>query len=314
MKSKIQNAKVTITLILLLNVMFLNPLLYNFKNNSQEVDQGISEGFSENYPKIQDLSPENTFSGIGQAWNITHWANRTDSDLPISFDEGNVGEAGIPLYADWEGNILESHIYNLYDTRNWDNGTFSYGVDNGYSTGANDSTWIQNKFQNWTYNQVVVGQGNVMSGNYIDNTETSPNSLNHDCLELRMAGNPYIGIGGQRYWYDQGDRCWWDTTFHIPRGELIDSILKFQVNPIHLISFNSWEMRISINNVLVFTIGIYSLKEMGINAWHNFSIPQGIWINTTNVFSSGYLNDTIIPLRVSLEYTATGAGYGVEDG
>ena len=311
MKSKLQKKKVLITLIVLLNLLLISSFIFNHNNGLRAVNSTSPKDYSSDDPKPQELSSDNTFSGIGQAWNITHWANRTDTNLPVNFDEGNTGETGIPLYSGWEANTLESHIYNLYDTRNWNNGTFSYGPDNGYSLGANDSTWIQNSYQNWNFDSVVVGQGNVMSGNYIDSAETSPNSLNHDCLELRMAGNPQAG---NRYWYDQGDGCWWDTTFHIPRGELIDSVLKFQVNPIHLLSFNSWEMRISINNVLVFSIGIYSLKGMGVNTWLNFSIPQGIWINTTNVFSSGDLNDTNIPMRISLEYTATSASYGPEDG
>ncbi|MFX1496751.1 MAG: hypothetical protein ACFFBH_04420 [Promethearchaeota archaeon] len=284
----------------------------NINNNS--LRNQIQNKVDQDYLNTQDLDPSNTFTGIGEAWNITHWANRTDTGLAVNFAEGENAILKFPLYSEWEGYKLDANILNFYDTRNWNNGTLNYGTDNGYSTGANDSMWIQNTFQNWTFNQNVVGQGNVMSGNYIDNTEISPNSLSHDCLELRMAGNPYTGSGGQRYWYDNGDGCWWDTMFYIPRGQVLNNVLKFQINPIHLISFNSWELRIYINNIRVFSLGIYTLKGMGINEWHNFSIPQGIWTNTTNVFSSGNLNDTIIPLRVALEYTATSAGYGFEDG
>lgn len=299
----------------LLMVFICNLFFVSIANLNLQTDLSFSENNTEkNLIQNQDISIDNTFTGIGAPWNITHWANRTDTQLYTNFDEGNTGIIQFPLFSDWEAYKIEALIEDLYDTRNWNNGTFSYGNDNGYSTGADDSNWIENAYQNWTFNTNVVGQGNVMSGNYIDSTETSPNSLNHDCLELRMAGNPYTGIGGQRYWYDQDDRCSWDTSFYVPRGKLINSILKFQVNPIHLISFNSWELRIYINNIRVYSIGIFTLKGLGINTWHNFSIPQGIWTNTSNVYSSGVLNGSAIPLRMSLEYTATSAGYGVEDG
>jgi len=301
----------TLLFCFLLNVIFMNIISYLEPSNNGAGEENYGNEF---ILRNQDISADNTFTGIGAPWNITHWANRTDKDLYTDFDEGETGILQFPLFSGWDGYKLEADIEDLYDTRNWNNGTFNYGNDNGYSTGADDSAWIENAYQNWTFNTNVVGQGNVMSGNYIDNGETSPDPLGQDCLELRMAGNPYTGIGGQRYWYDQGDRCWWDTTFDIPRGHVINNILKFQVNPIHLISFNSWELRIYINNVRIFSIGIFSLKNMGINTWHDFSIPQGIWTNTTDVFSSGVLDGTSIPFRVSLEYTATSAGYGVEDG
>ena len=301
----------SLLLAFILNISIINNIADPNTGNLSNIGNDFVEN---NLVKGQDLSTDNTFEGIGEPWNITHWANRTDTHLYTTFNEGQTGIVQFPLLSDWEAYKIDAQIENLYDTRNWDNGTFSYGTDNGYSTGADDSSWIENPYQNWTFNTNVVGQGNVMSGNYIDSGETNPNSQNHDCLELRMAGNPYTGIGGQRYWYDQGDRCSWDTSFYIPRGQVINNILQFQINPIHLISFNSWELRVYLNNIRVYSIGIFTLKGMGINTWHNFSIPQGIWTNTTNVFSSGVLNGTAIPLRVSLEYTATSAGYGVEDG
>ena len=311
MKSKKQNVKVTLTLVLLINVLLFNALLFNFKNNSQEVDQGISESLSEDYPMTQDLSLDNTFSGIGQAWNITHWANRTDKDLSVSFDEGSTGETSIPLYADWEGTTLKSNIYNLYDTRNWNNGSFHFGDSDSITRNENDSPDIVNKFQNWTFYETDLGGANDMSGNYVNSSATI--SGGHDCLELRMDGRDPWG-GEVRYYYEQNDRGWWESDIVIPRGTLIDSALKFEINPIHLISFNSWEFTITINNVQVYSIGIYSLKNMGINTWHEFYIPQGIWTNTSNVFPSGYLNDTSINIEVALHYTATDAGYSDEDG
>jgi len=265
MRSKRNSKKQIFILCTLLLVFSLNILVVNIIKDSYSENKNIlyDENSESPYIENQDLSIDNTFDGIGAPWNITHWANRTDTQLYTNFDEGETGLIEFPLYSGWQGYKIEAEFEDLYDTRNWNNGTFSYGNDNGYSTGADDSSWIENPYQNWTFNTNVIGFGNVMSGNYIDTGETNPNSLNQDCLELRMAGNPYTGIGGQRYWYDTGDRCSWDTSFYVPRGHVINNVLKFQVNPIHLISFNSWELRVYINNVRVYSIGIFSLKEMG---------------------------------------------------
>ena len=40
--------------------------------------------------KLQDLSNDNIFSDIGAPWNVTHYANRTDRDLAVSFQEGSL--------------------------------------------------------------------------------------------------------------------------------------------------------------------------------------------------------------------------------
>jgi len=154
-----------------------------------------------------------------------------------------------------------------------------------------------------------------MSGNYLDENAIAPvNTQNHDSLELRMDGSWHLGSGGDRYRYDTGDKCSWFSTIHIPRGRVIDSWLKFQVNPIHIISFNSWEFRLYLNDIQVFSEGLFTLKQRGQNQWHSFTTPQGLWINTSNVYSTNLLNDSNIKVEMALEYTATSASYGFEDG
>ena len=267
-------------------------------------------------PKINDISLDNTYSGLGTPWNITHLANRTDYDLSANFGNNSFDQVDMPLDNDWVGTNLESSIYNLYDSRNWNNGSYHFGDNNTYATGANDSSYIANSYQNWTFQENdVIGYNNVMSGNYLDaNAITPVNTQNHDALELRMDGSWHSGAGGDRYRYDIGDKCSWESTIHIPRGSVIDSWLKFQVNPIHIINFNSWEFRVYLNDIQVFSEGLFTLKQRGQNAWHDFTTPQGLWINTTDVYQTSYLNDTTINIEIALEYTATSASYGFEDG
>jgi len=269
--------------------------------------------------KSNDISLDNTYSGLGSPWNITHWANRTDYDLPANFGNNSYDMVDIPLESEWKGFTLNASINNLYDSRNWNNGSYHFGNNNIYATGANDSLYIANGYQNWTFQENIVGSTNVMSGNYLDTGTTTPiNTLSHDCLELRMAGQRTNDSGPDPYWYrytyDTGDQCSWSSLFHVPRGRVIDSWLKFQVNPIHIISFNSWEFRIYLNGIQVFSEGLFTLKQRGQNAWHSFNIPQGIWINTSDVYSTTLLNDSLVNIKIALEYTATTASYGFEDG
>ena len=266
-------------------------------------------------PNKNDLYVDNTFDGIGDPWNITHWANRTDYDLPANFGNNSYDMVDIPLESDWIGYTLNASVNNLYDSRNWNNGTFQFGDNNTYATGANDSLYIANGYQNWTFQENdVIGNNNVMSGNYLDENAISPvNTQNHDSLELRMDGS-YHYSGGDRYRYDTGDKCSWSSSIHIPRGRVIDSWLNFEVNPIHIISFNSWEFRMYLNGIQVFSEGLFTLKQRGQNQWHSFTSPQGLWINTSNVYSTNLLNDSTINVEIALEYTAASASYGFEDG
>ncbi len=301
-------------LLALLSIIAISAFVTNLQSNPGNLN-GIDIEEPSVEPKGNDISVDNTYDGIAAPWNITHWANRTDYDLSANFGNNSYDLVDIPLDSDWMGQKLESSINNLYDTRNWNNGTFHFGDNNTYATGANDSLYIANRYQNWTFQENIVGSSNVMSGNYLDENSITPvNTQNHDSLELRMDGWWYSGAGGDRYWYDTGDKSSWVSTIHIPRGRVIDSWLKFQVNPIHIISFNSWEFRLFINGIQVFSEGLFTLKQRGQNQWHSFTAPQGLWINTSNVYSTNYLNDSTIEIEIALEYTATSAGYGFEDG
>ncbi len=299
----------------LLSIFAFNAFMTNFYYSPSILNFDDIEDHSPDL-KNNDLSSVNINEGIGSPWNITHWANRTDYDLTANFENNSYDLVSIPLDSDWTGKNLKSSINNLYDTRNWNNGTFHFGDNNTYATGANDSLYIANSFQTWTFKENdAIGYDNVMSGNYLDENSVSPvNTQNHDSLELRMDGSHHIGTGGDRYRYDTGDKCSWLSTIHIPRGRVVDSWLKFQVNPIHIISFNSWEFRMYLNGIQVFSEGLFTLKQRGQNQWHSFTSPQGLWINTSNVYSTNLLNDSTIDVEMALEYTATSASYGFEDG
>ena len=301
--------------IIFLGILIVTSTFTQSKITSTNInDHNIYEKLTD--LESNDISLDNINSGLGTPWNITHWANRTDYNLQANFGNNSFDQVDMPLDNDWVGTNLESSIYNLYDSRNWNNGSYHFGDNNTYATGANDSLFIANSYQNWTF-QVndALDDINVMSGNYLDTNAVTPvDTQNHDALELRMDGFWHTGTGGDRYRYDTGDKCSWESTIYIPRGTVIDSWIEFQINPIHIISFNSWEFRVYLNGIQVFSEGLFTLKQRGQNAWHSFSIPQGLWINTSDVYQTTYINDTTINIEVALEYTATGASYGFEDG
>ncbi len=254
----------------------------------------------ENSLNTQDLSFNNTHSGIGSPWNLTHWANRTDNDLAVSFSEAGYDLASIPLGSGWNGYKLSAEINELTDDRNWNNGTFNYGTHDGSDTaGENDTTWISNSFQNWSFENNDTGYGvNPMSGNYLSNIG------GQDCLELRMDGdNTYIPPW---YTYDPDDKCWWSSSIQIPRGKIIDSSLNFDLYPSHLAQFNSWAFSIYLNSKRVYSIGTYTLLQYGGNSWHSFSIPQGIWTNSSNIFPNEPLNNSILDISLVLECVGGG--------
>ena len=293
MKTRIKKTSLALIFIFLMIGMFPSFLLNYNRTNFVAADKNIE---SKSNLNTHDLSSNNLYSGIGAPWNVTHYANRTDSDLGVAFNEGGSDGASIPLGSGWKGYKLEVSTNDLKDNRNWNNGTFSYGADNGYIDGANDSSWIQNNYQNWTFGENDTGAGvNVMSGNYLSNIG------GQDCLELRM--DDYItNIGGTLFSsYDPNDSCWWGSAINVPRGRVIDSRLNFELYPSHLAGFNSWAFSIYLNSKKVYQIGTFTLLNFGANAWHSFSIPQDVWINNTNVFPSGSISSSDIKIQLVLE-------------
>ena len=256
-------------LIIILVVLFLSNLTLNLNVNQ---DAYINDNNNIKHGDLQDkklknqeiskgISYENgitKYSGIGNAWNMTHWANRTDYNLIINLNE--------PLYYDdsqkidldsgWEGYELNASIKDLYDERNWCNGTFNFGAMNSYNSGynqdENDTLYITNSFQNWTFGKKdftgVDNYTNPMGGNYFDSSYAPASGEN--CLELRITGE---NGGGSYYYYDEGDECWWSSSIKIPRGRVIESTLKFSVNPSHVENFNNWDFdSCSLSRVLDF--------------------------------------------------------------
>ena len=154
---------------LIFNVFLLNhPINQNSYTNDQNNNNNKNKNFYDDNLKTQTISSDNIFSGIGAPWNVTHWANRTDIGLTTSFDNGSYGIVEIPLESGWEGYELDANIKDLYDSRNWNNGSFAFGASDAIDPTHNDSARLphisNNQYQNWTFHSNDTGSSiNQMS-------------------------------------------------------------------------------------------------------------------------------------------------------
>jgi len=262
-------------------------------------------------PKINTISENNEYTGLGAPWNITRYANRTEKDLNIQFNEGERDLINFPLYSGWEGYKLKTNVSNLYDTRNWVNGTFNEGIDDGDGTcPSNDSADVLN----WTFTENDASSNNNMAGNYFNGSSNDP-IQGKNYLELRMDGYYFNDSElGERYQYNQDDECSWYSNINIPRGRIINSTFKFEINPFHVADFNSWEVLLRINDIKVYSYGLYDLGGISGGGWKNYSIAQSRWLNTTNIFPTGPVESSNIKVELALVYSSTSANYGDEDG
>ncbi|MFW9936576.1 MAG: hypothetical protein ACFFD5_02950 [Candidatus Thorarchaeota archaeon] len=242
--------------------------------------------------KTQDLAFDNTFTGKGSVWNVTHYANRTKTDLGVSFNNNSYDDsnAQVELYG-WNGYQLNSTIMDLYDTRNWINGTFHAGSFGGSPSGENDSAYIDD----WTFKENDVGSySNPMSGNYYD--DSSPESDNEDCLELKIEENS----PGQGH-YDIGDKCWWEWDFDIDRGDVDEAWLSFAVFPKYGDGYNNhMVLQVLVNDKLIWGNGLQSLLDA------SGSPSSGQWYNPYPIYLDGnddqIFADGVKSMNITLEF------------
>ncbi|MCK4479568.1 MAG: hypothetical protein KAV01_03480, partial [Candidatus Lokiarchaeota archaeon] len=292
------NRKKILVLSVLLFSLLMIPILNNLnlnQNFNENVQKYIKdEDIVVKNLKTQDLTTDNTFNGIGAPWNVSHWANRTDYNLPVSFGNGSSDTINMVLGSGWEGYQLNSTIYDLYDTRNWVNGTFHAGDDDGDPAADDNDDY---KLLNWTFDKQNIGANvNPMSGNYFNN-------VTEDYLELRMDDSATTS-----YWYDQYDRCWWESNFTLPRGEVIEGVISLaiypetQYRPVGGTSVGDygthWSIQLILNEVVIDDKNLIWIENAeGFNQWVNLELQLTNWLDDTTVFPSGEKN---MSLRVQL--------------
>ncbi len=156
-KKSILRKKLLFLSIIFFFLLCLNSINFStIENNTDQKDNNMDNKDNADITELntQDLEYEdqiNTYNGIGDSWNVTHWANRTDLDIPIEFDEVSSDMTEMPLGYGWNGYKMEAVVHDLYDKRNWVNGTFDEGPDDGSeSAGDDDSSYVLN----WSFGSV----------------------------------------------------------------------------------------------------------------------------------------------------------------
>ncbi|MFX1530457.1 MAG: hypothetical protein ACFFBC_05050 [Promethearchaeota archaeon] len=288
--------------LVILSVLLFSCLFASFLNNINIHDNFSKDNrgdveFQIRDLKTQDLTFNNSYEDIGAPWKVSHWANTTDYDLQVSFGNGTTNTKNIDMGVGWEGYQLNGTIKDLYDERNWVNGTFQCGPDdNTFGTNENDS----NDVLNWTFvkDDDTSSFTNDMSGNYYDDGNAVTDY--QDCIELRISG------GGSGRGYDQGDACYWYTEFDMPRGDIIDGEIRFSVYPETFNGYgNHFVFQVLINDVNVYTRGLLALVEESpdpINGdWLDAIVPLDVYFNNPQVFPEG-----VKAMNVTLQFKRVG--------
>ncbi len=242
---------------------------------------------------------------IGQSLNLTHYANRTDSNVSLAFANGSWDTHDILLGENWQGQSLVANVTALTDERNWINGSFDWDEkdDGSYNRTENDTIEILNPFQNWTFEAQDAKHTsgfyiNNMSGNFLN---TSNPSTGRNALELLIEGN-LNDTGSLGYGYDENDYCQWTSPFNISRGSVYDATLKFQVKANKTMEMSMFQLRFYFDGVLFHSMYPAHLLSYG-PGWHDFTIPLSGWINISSVFPTE-MYKTTHNITIRLEYTS----------
>ena len=306
--NRINKRKFLILSILIL-IFILIPFSKNFELNHLYTQNNIKDkDFQIENLKTQDLTTDNTFSSVGAPWNVSHWANRTDYNIPVGFGNGTSDTKNMNLGVGWEGYKLNGTIKELYDKRNWVNGTFEAGDDdNDPSSGDNDDY----KLINWSFyeNDVTTDFNNDFSGNYFDSA-SAPSGVSSNCMELRMDGD----AGNS---YDKFDKCWWETIFTLPRGNIIEGEISLVMYP--WTQYNPqgggtgeygthWSIQIIINGVLIDDKNLIWIEITGINSWAPLKLQLTNWLDNPTVFPTGVKN-----MNLTIQLIRNGGSLGYPD-
>ncbi len=292
---------ILISLMIIFSLSFIMPSIYTNENGyfDNPNDDTIKE-LENNDLRSQGLTSDNFYDGIGAAWNLTHWANRTDNNLEVSFENNSYDIKNMPLDVGWQGYKLNATIKNLYDERNWVNGTFDCGTNDTW--GPDDSDLVQN----WTFgSNDIVGYNNDFWGNYFDGAGGDPN-IDQTCLGLTLYGGNNFPTA---YGYDKYDACWWNTSFTLPRGDVIAGEINLAIYPYtqyHLSSLwhdpdfgSHFSVRVSLNDVCIDDKNLIWLQDAagGSGNWVSLKLQLTNWLDDPTVFPD---NEKNMSLRIQL--------------
>ena len=188
----------------------------------------------------------------------------------------------MPLGYGRDGYKMEAVVHDLYDKRNWVNGTFDEGPDDGSeSAGDDDSSYALN----WTFGSVSTENSNPFSGNYLNGVG---DTISESALELRMDDT-----ASDANEFDQYDRCWWETSFQIPRDDVLEAEVSLMIYPYTQYypstggtdpNFGThWSIQVYVNDVSIDDKNLLWLQNAG-SPWVPLTLQLTNWLDNPTVF------------------------------
>ena len=262
---------------------------------------------------------EYTITESGAYYMRVHFVNMlfdyqndaTDSDFMLIMN-GSLSEvfaasgSRTDFYSPWS---IGETMYLSYESNN-DPGTLDYGYYIDYYE-------IINASSNFEVNSVNWKGRSVQSGSYGSNTFGFGNISGNDAMFIGYHGSWYSGSDLETFGF-------WEGTFTeayqediiIPRGKVIDAYLSFDYYGQFALETNNIILYMNINGKKVYSKGLLDLSAEGKNLWHHTGkVPMYLWINQTNVFTSGNVIDQTLNVSIGLRNAGSSTAYsGYDDG
>jgi len=200
--------------------------------------------------------------------------------------------------------------------------TLSYQSDNNPSTRDYgyyiDYYEIINASSNLELNSVNWKGRYSQSGTYGSNTYGSGNIGGADGMFIGYRGSwftPGGDIESYIFYEDTFTELYQDNII-VPRGKVLDAYLSFDYYTQFALDANNIIMYMKINGEKVYSKGLLDLNTEGKNKWHHTNnVPMYLWVNQTNIFTSGNINEQTLNISFGIRNEGSSTIYsGYDDG
>ena len=211
-----------------------------------------------NLPPAIPADINTSYVGIVDPLNYTEYGSSSNSSENLAFSNTTPGRAYLEVPAQWQTNFLNLSISNLLENRTWTTNT-------GFEENA--SGWEPYN------NSTAVDYGNATA---LWVNHTSPAGQN--CTRIQMNGERTYWDGYYYYYYNASLEGGFRQRLTIPRGEIINAQLQFDLYPEKACNFASFEVFFYIlkNNETSPTY-LQSIRFPEMiqykGHWHNYTFP-----------------------------------------
>lgn len=174
---------------------------------------------------------------------------------------------------------------------------------------------IINASSNLEVNSVNWKGSYAQSGMYGSNTYGSGSIGDADGMFIGYHGGWYDDIETFVFYENTFTELYQDNII-VPRGKVLDAYLSFDYYVQFALDANNIIMYMKINGEKVYSKGLLDLNSEGKNTWHHTDkVPMYLWINQTNIFTSGDINDQTLNISIGIRNAGSSTLYsGYDDG